>query len=169
MKTVKLSGRNAKLLDNPHVFEQCTQYTDLLLVDDCDQYLNLGPFYDIITSDLTVNPKNNHVFTIGYEDAPKIALTTNYVPKDFDPSTEARSLYMVFSDWYHQKTEDNDYRETRSISDDFGKTLYAYDYSEDEWNADLNFWLQCCRVYMSLKDTGIKPQGVDGRQLRGLG
>lgn len=158
MKSVKLSGRNAKLLDNPHVFEQCTQYTDLLLVDDCDQYLNLGPFYDIITSDLTVNPKNNHVFTIGYEDAPKIALTTNYVPKDFDPSTEARSLYMVFSDWYHQKTEDNDYRETRSISDDFGKTLYAYDYSEDEWNADLNFWLQCCRVYMSLKDTGIKPQ-----------
>lgn len=124
MKTVKLSGRNAKLLDNPHVFEQCTQYTDLLLVDDCDQYLNLGPFYDIITSDLTVNPKNNHVFTIGYEDAPKIALTTNYVPKDFDPSTEARSLYMVFSDWYHQKTEDNDYRETRSISDDLAK-LYT--------------------------------------------
>lgn len=38
------------------------------------------------------------------------------------------------------------------------QTLYAYDYSEDEWNADLNFWLQCCRVYMSLKDTGIKPQ-----------
>ena len=87
-----------------------------------------------------------------------MAFTTNYVPQDFNPSSEARSLYMVFSDWYHQKTEDNDYHETRSIRDDFGKTLYAYDYSEEEWNCDLNFWIQCCRYYLSVKDSGIKPQ-----------
>lgn len=158
MKTVKLSGRNPKLMDNPHVFDQVTQDTDLLLVDDCDRYLNLGLFYDNITSDMTVNPKNNHSFTIEFNESPKLAFTTNYVPNDFDPSTEARSLYMVFSDWYHQKTEENDYFETRSIRDDFGKTLYAYDYTDDEWNADLNFWLQCCQFYLSVMDSGAKPQ-----------
>lgn len=158
MKTVKLSGRNPKLMDNPHVFDQVSQFTDLLLVDDCDRYLNLGLFYDNITSDMTVNPKNNRSFTIGFDESPKLAFTTNYVPSDFDPSSEARSLYMVFSDWYHQRTEDNDYHETRTIRDDFGKTLYAFDYSDDEWNADLNFWLQCCRFYLSVKDSGIKPQ-----------
>lgn len=158
MNTVKLSGRNPKLMDNPHVFDQVSQFTDLLLVDDCDRYLNLGLFYDNITSDMTVNPKNNRSFTIGFDESPKLAFTTNYVPQDFDPSSEARSLYMVFSDWYHQKTDDNDYHETRTIRDDFNKTLYAFDYSDEEWNADLNFWLQCCRVYLALKDTGIKPQ-----------
>jgi hypothetical protein len=158
MKTVKLSGRNPKLMDNPHVFDQVTQDTDLLLVDDCDRYLNLGLFYDNITSDMTVNPKNNHSFTIGFDDSPKLAFTTNYVPTDFDPSSEARSLYMVFSDWYHQKTEENDYYDNRSIRDDFGKTLYAYDYTEEEWNADLNFWLQCCQFYLSVMDSGVKPQ-----------
>lgn len=158
MKTVKLSGRNPKLMDNPHVFDQVSQFTDLLLVDDCDRYLNLGLFYDNITSDMTVNPKNNRSFTIGFDESPKLAFTTNYVPSDFDPSSEARSLYMVFSDWYHQRTEDNDYHETRTIRDDFGKTLYAFDYTDDEWNADLNFWLQCCRFYLSVKDSGIKPQ-----------
>lgn len=158
MKTVKLSGRNPKLMDNPHVFDQVSQFTDLLLVDDCDRYLNLGLFYDNITSDMTVNPKNNRSFTIPFDESPKLAFTTNYVPQDFDPSSEARSLYMVFSDWYHQKTEDNDYLQTRTIRDDFGKTLYAYDYTDDEWNADLNFWLQCCRTYLALKDSGIKPQ-----------
>lgn len=107
---------------------------------------------------MTVNPKNNRSFTIGFDESPKLAFTTNYVPQDFDPSSEARSLYMVFSDWYHQKTDDNDYHETRTIRDDFNKTLYAFDYSDEEWNADLNFWLQCCRVYLALKDTGIKPQ-----------
>lgn len=158
MNYVKLSGRNPKLMDNPHVFEQVNQFTDFVLVDDCDRYLNLGQFYDNITSDMTVNPKNNHVFTIPFKDSPKFAFTTNYVPNNFDPSSEARTLYMVFSDWYHQKTEDNDYLETRSIMDDFHKTLYADDYTEEEWNNDFNFWIQCCRAYLSIAEKGMKPQ-----------
>ena len=156
MKTVKLSGRNPKLMDNPHVFDQVTQHTQMLLVDDCDRYLNTGLFYDNITSDMTVNPKNNQSFTIPFEDSPKIAFTTNYVPADFDPSSEARLLYMVFSDYYHQKTEDNDYRETRSIRDDFGKDLFSKTYSEEEWNQDLNFILQCERFYLSVAGEPVK-------------
>lgn len=156
MKTVKLSGRNPKLMDNPHVFDQVTQHTQMLLVDDCDRYLNTGLFYDNITSDMTVNPKNNQSFTIPFEDSPKIAFTTNFVPADFDPSSEARLLYMVFSDYYHQKTEDNDYNESRSIRDDFGKDLFSKTYSEEEWNQDINFILQCVRFYLSICDEPIK-------------
>ena len=156
MKTVKLSGRNPKLMDNPHVFDQVTQHTQMLLVDDCDRYLNTGLFYDNITSDMTVNPKNNQSFTIPFEESPKIAFTTNYVPADFDPSSEARLLYMVFSDYYHQKTEDNDYLETRSIRDDFGKDLFSKTYSEEEWNQDLNFMLQCVKFYLSVSNEPVK-------------
>jgi hypothetical protein len=143
-------------MDNPHVFDQVTQHTQMLLVDDCDRYLNTGLFYDNITSDMTVNPKNNQSFTIPFEDSPKIAFTTNYVPADFDPSSEARLLYMVFSDYYHQKTEDNDYRESRSIRDDFNKDLFSKTYSEDEWNQDLNFILQCVKFYLSVCNEPIK-------------
>ena len=156
MKTVKLSGRNPKLMDNPHVFDQVTQHTQMLLVDDCDRYLNTGLFYDNITSDMTVNPKNNQSFTIPFEESPKIAFTTNYVPADFDPSSEARLLYMVFSDYYHQKTEENDYRESRSIRDDFQKDLFSKTYSEEEWNQDLNFILQCVRFYLSVSGEPVK-------------
>lgn len=156
MKTVKLSGRNPKLMDNPHVFDQVTQHTQMLLVDDCDRYLNTGLFYDNITSDMTVNPKNNQSFTIPFEDSPKIAFTTNYVPADFDPSSEARLLYMVFSDYYHQKTEDNDYQESRSIRDDFNKDLFSKTYSDDEWNQDLNFILQCVKFYLSVCSEPVK-------------
>lgn len=156
MKTVKLSGRNPKLMDNPHVFDQVTQHTQMLLVDDCDRYLNTGLFYDNITSDMTVNPKNNQSFTIPFEESPKIAFTTNYVPADFDPSSEARLLYMVFSDYYHQKTEENDYRESRSIRDDFNKDLFSKTYSEEEWNQDLNFILQCVKFYLSVSGEPVK-------------
>ena len=99
MKQVKLSGRNPKLMDNPHVFDQVDKSTDFILVDDCAQYLSMGMFYDIITGSLTVNPKNNRSFTIPFSKAPKMGFTTNYVPTDFDASTMARLLPMVFSDY----------------------------------------------------------------------
>ena len=157
IKTVKLSGRNAKLLDNPHVFDQVNRHTRMLLVDDCLKGLKLDAFYDNITSDMTVNPKNNQSYNIPFEVSPKIVFTTNYVPNNFDASTDARLLYMVFSDYYHQATEESDYLETRSIHDDFGKDLFGIDYTEDEWNADLNFLLQCVRFYLSACRHGDKP------------
>jgi hypothetical protein len=74
--------------------------------------------------------------------------TTNYVPSDFDASTDARLLYMVFSDYYHQASEETDYRRSWSIADDFGKPLFGVDYTEEEWNADLNFLLECEQFYL---------------------
>ena len=156
MKTVKLDGRNSKLMDNPHVFDQVNIHTDFILVDDCAKYLPMDVFYAKITSDLTVNPKNNSSFNIAFEDSPKFGFTTNYVPLDFDSSTEARLLYMVYSDYYHQKAESNDYLETRSIRDDFGRDLFARGYSDDDWNFDVNFLLQCCRFYLSLANESVK-------------
>ncbi len=158
MRSVNLSGRNPKLMDNPHVFDQIDQHTDFVLVDDCDRYLPIGLFYDSITSGMTVNPKNNKSFFIEFEDSPKFGFTTNYVPRDFDPSTNARLLYLVFSDYYHEKAAENDYLESRSIRDDFGRNLMTNDYSEEDWNWDLNFFSQCLKFYLYMADKGIKIQ-----------
>ena len=158
LKTVKLSGRNAKLLDNPHVFDQVTRHTSMLLVDDCMKGIRMETFYDNITGDMTVNPKNNQSYNIDFTESPKIVFTTNYVPNNFDASTEARLLYMVFSDYYHQATEESDYHGSRSIRDDFGKSLFGVDYTEQEWNADLNFLLQCEQFYLQMLPTGDKIQ-----------
>lgn len=153
---VKLSGRDPKLLENKHVFEQVTRHTDLVLVDDCAEYLPIKQFYDSISSDITVNPKGVKSYNIKYRDAPKFAFTTNYVPKEFDPSSRARMLYLVFSDYYHEVSEDNDYLETRKIKDDFGKDLFTDEYTDREWNADINFLMQCVRFYLSLVDSNVK-------------
>lgn len=159
MRTVSLSGRNPKLMDNPHVFDQVDQHTDFILVDDCDRYLHTSLFYDSITSGMTVNPKNNRSFFIEFEESPKFGFTTNFVPRDFDASTNARLLYMVFSDYYHEKTADNDYLESRSIRDDFGRNLMtSTDYTEDDWNQDFNFFAQCLQFYLAMVEKGVKIQ-----------
>lgn len=155
-KWLKLSGRNPKLLDNMFAFEQVNKHVGVVVVDDCDEYLPFKQFYDNITSDITINAKNVSAYTLTFDEAPKFAFTTNYVPKDFDASSVGRMLFVVFSDYYHQKTEENDYLETRQIRDDFNKTLFGCSYPEAEWEADINFILQCVRFYLSVANSPIK-------------
>jgi hypothetical protein len=99
---------------------------------------------------MTVNPKNNKSYEIPFEKSPKFVFSSNFTLRDVDDSTEARILYTVFSDYYHEATLHNDYRETRKIYDDFGKTLHKSDYPEEDWNADINFIADCARFYLSV-------------------
>ncbi len=156
LNCVKLSGRNPKLMENPFVFEQVSRHTDVVLVDDCAEYLPIKEFYDTISMDMTVNAKNVASYTLPFEESPKFAFTTNYVPKEFNQSSRQRMLYLVFSDYYHQRTEENDYLETRQIRDDFGKALFTSEYTEAEWEADINFIMQCVRFYLSVSHLNVK-------------
>lgn len=153
---LKLSGRNPKLLENQFAFEQVSKHLGIVVVDDCDEYLPFKQFYDNITSDITINTKNVSAYTLPFNDAPKFAFTTNYVPKEFDGSSVGRMLFVVFSDYYHQRTEDNDYLETRQIRTDFNKDLFGSNYTEAEWEADINFILQCVRFYLSVASLPVK-------------
>ena len=158
LDSVKLSGRTLKMQDDNFALQNVTEHTDMILVDDMRKGLKVDDFYDMITSDITVNPKHLNSFTIPFEMAPKLAFTTNFVPDEFNPSSEGRLLYMVFSDYYHVRTTENDYNETRSIATDFGGDLYGSAYSEEDWNADFNFFLQCCKFYLQVAPMAVKIQ-----------
>lgn len=163
---VTLSGRNPKLLDNPHVFDRVDKHTGLLYIDDCSKYLPVEQFYDVITGGMTVNPKNNRSFYIDFDHSPKICFSTNYAPREFNQSTAARMLYLVFSDYYHEKTEENDYLESRRIFDDFGQNLMTSpDYTEEDWNADFNFLAQCLTFYLDMTAINLKIQPPMGNIL----
>ena len=172
MKSVTLSGRNPKLTENKHIFENVNEHTKYILVDDADAYTPFGFFFDTVTGDLTVNPKNTKSYVIPFDRSPKFCITSNFVLRNIDASTSRRILYTVFSDYYHEKTDDNDYFESRTIYDDFGKNLFREKYSEEEWNADINFLVECCQFYLSLINTDIKLQppmaNVISRNLRGI-
>ena len=146
-----LSGRNKKLLDNNHVFENINRYTDIVIIDDCDISIKPENFYTAITGDITVNPKQQKSFELHFDDSPKFAFTTNYVPSSFSGSDVGRLLYLVFSDYYHEDTDE--YKQKRQISDDFGKSLYS-NYNVEEWNEDFNFWCWCLSFYLQHCDEG---------------
>ena len=153
---VPLPGRNTKLFENQFWAERINRHVDISLFDDIDEYFPIKQLYDTITGDMTINPKNNQSYTLTFAEAPKFAFTTNYVPKEFNGSTVRRSLYVVMSDYYHQRSEENDYNETPTIRDDFNKDLFGTQYTEDEWTADINFIIQCVRFYLSVAPLNIK-------------
>ena len=95
MKSVTLSGRNRKLTDNPHIYDRVTEYTDMVLIDDANAYLDFDFFFDVVTGDMTVNPKNNKSYEIPFEKAPKFCITSNYTLRKVDPSTEGRMLFFL--------------------------------------------------------------------------
>lgn len=155
LSSVTISGKDPRIFENNHTFERVTRKTRMVVIDDCAKTLDVERFYDRLTGDFTVNPKREHIFTLPFTVSPKMGFSTNFVPQSFDASTQRRMLMMVFSDYYHQQTEDNDYLETRKVSSDFGKNILPPYSTEEEWNADLNFLLQCLRFYLSIAQENI--------------
>ena len=154
---VTLDGRNKKTTDNAHFMDRVSQSTDILLIDDAGKGFDFYTYYKMITGSIEVNPKNEKSFEIAYEDAPNIAFTSNYPLPNRDNSTLDRILFLSFSDWYHAKGIKGEYNESRSIRDDIGKDLFGYNYSEEEYNADINFMIDCLQFYLQCKHYNIPP------------
>ena len=164
MKSVTLDGRKPKLTEDQFIYENVTRHTGYILVDDGNQYLNFHFFFAPLTGDLTVNPKNNRRFILPFKDVPKFTITSNFVIRDLDSSTLRRLLYSVFSDYYHQKSNDY-YKESRGPKDDFGKNILNEDFTEEEWNDFYNFMIQCCKFYLNHSKIDPPMENVEKRNL----
>lgn len=150
LNILTMDGRNEKLMDNNHVFSAVKESTNVIFIDDCYMKFDFNRFYSIISEELTVNPKNKNEIHIPFKKSPKIVFSSNFVPMDFNSSSEGRRFYMVFSDYYHMQSEENDYLENRTIHTDFNRELLDEAYTPDEWNAEVNFFMQCLQFYLQV-------------------
>jgi 5S rRNA maturation endonuclease (ribonuclease M5) len=158
-----ISGRNKKIIDNPHIFDGVTKDTDYVLIDDCDRYLRFDFFFNFITGDLPVNPKGKQPFVIPYGESPKLVFTSNFTPDKSDGSTQRRILYTVFSDWYHDNTNE-EYQKAHTPLDDFGLNMFT-DFDEHQWNLFYNFMLQCVKTYLNYSKINPPMGNVHKRNL----
>lgn len=141
---------NTRLFDSNFFFAGVHEAHDLLILDDCVKDLPWAYLNNAVTDALTVEDKHKNPVTIPFAKSPKIVAATNHVVKDESPSIQRRQWPITFSDFYHHKTRQNDYREERTVADTFGRTLFGDDYPEQDWLPDLNLMMQCVRLYLSL-------------------
>ena len=155
-KILFLGGKNKKLTENQFIFQNVTESTDVIWVDDADQHFDFTFFYDKITGSLETNKKHVDSNVMDFTKSPKFAFTSNFPPPNKDSATLRRLLFVVFSDYYHQKTDDNDYRESRRIYDDFNLELGGEHYTNEMWNDDVNFMLDCIQFYLKVSKEVVK-------------
>lgn len=142
------SGTKRSFIDKLNVFDGLDKQTDFVLITDCAKTLPLSRFHEYITGSWYINPKKKTSFTIPFEEAPKIAFISNYIPAGIEASTQARLLPMVFSDYYHWRDTKNNYLETRVVTDDLGPLSCSEAPPESDWNRNINFMMQCCCFYL---------------------
>ncbi len=157
INAVTLSGREKGLTENKHVLDRINKWTDILFVDDARQHFDFDFFYTLITGKTTVNPKGEKSFEIDYKDSPIPVFASNFPPqRGNDRSTLRRLLMVIYSDYYHEKGKGELYRETRKISDETGD-IAEDNYSEEAYNADINFLVDCVQFYLKCRQHNWQP------------
>jgi hypothetical protein len=160
-----IPGRSKKAIDSEFIFDGITQETDYVFIDDMNQYFPFQQFFSEITGKMKINPKNAKGYTLSFQESPKLCGTSNFPPLNLDPSTSRRILFTVNSDYYHHNKE-NEYRQTRRVSDDFGGKELFNDFTEQEFNNVFVFWAQCLQFYLSHPDKIDPPMdNVNKRNL----
>lgn len=155
---VFMDGRDEKLLDDRFMFEEITYETDVVFYDDVHYSFPYKSLFSKITGSMKIDKKYLGKFELDFYEAPKILLTTNYLPQDLDPSTMRRILLMVYSDYYHKKVGDN-YLETRSPATELGGEILVKGSPEKDFNLFYNFCFQCVQFYLSCNEVVEAPVG----------
>jgi len=147
-----LGGRNPKITENQFLYDGLTEHHRYILIDDADEFLNFKFFFDAITGDLKVNPKNSKPYMIKAEKLGKYAITSNFTLRNVDTSTERRILYTVNSDYYHTAGETSPYDFTCTPGTDLGKQLFT-DFDSAEWNFFYNTMLYSLQFFLTVPNT----------------
>lgn len=161
-----IEGRN---LDDKNqfqfIYDGLTEFHDVIEVDDLAEFGNFTFFYTQTTGNRTVNSKHTSPFVLNYEDSGKMIISSNFELPNTDSSTMARLLNCGVSDYYHEMTKFNDYKETRSPLSKFGRQLYT-DFTEDEWIEFYNFIAYCIQLQMRFDKIQPPMENLERRQLR---
>ncbi|MDR0691581.1 MAG: hypothetical protein LBF69_00920 [Prevotellaceae bacterium] len=164
--TFCVGGRELDNADSfKFIYDGYTEFHNNIEVDDFAEFGLFDYFYTEITGFRKINPKNYSAFDLEYRYSGKMSISTNFELKNTDASTIARILYEVASDYYHEKTDKNDYLETRKPDVKFGRQLYD-DFTPDEWLKFYNLMAHCIQLPMRFYKINPPMANIVRRELR---
>lgn len=145
-----LSGCCLNRLEFGFGFETLKDDFRVAVVDDYIDGGKLKHLCKVAMGDLEIHEIMHKPHVIPFQSSPKFVIISNNKPKRLNKSIASKLRFVYFSDYYHMRTGEDDYLETRQIRTDFNKNLFCSEYTEAEWEADINFVLQCVKFYLSI-------------------
>lgn len=126
--------------DSAFKYQRVTHSTKIIFWDDVPKNFNFEKLFSVITEGIPCERKGKDEFYIGFEDSPKVALSTNYAIQGSGNSVERRKMVVEFSNYFsHEKTPFEEY----------GR--YFFDgWDVDEWAIFDNFMIKCQQLYFKV-------------------
>jgi len=120
-----IGGRRKDITDKTEfIYDGFTRFHNIIEVDDLYEFADFNFFYTQVTGQREVNSKHISKQILPYDVSGKMVVSSNFELQNVDSSTIARILNGAVSDYYHEKTKFNDYKESRSPLTKFGRLLF---------------------------------------------
>jgi hypothetical protein len=159
-------GRNKDVTNDQFIYDGYTRFHNNIEVDDLHEFIDFDFFYTQITGPRRVNNKHLSPETLQPELSGKMFASTNFELPNTDNSTLSRLLFVAVSDYYHEGTKYNDYKETRSPLSKYNRRLFD-DFTEEEWIKFYNLIAYCIQMAMRFPGKINPPmENLEKRQLR---
>ncbi|MHC1707404.1 MAG: CHC2 zinc finger domain-containing protein [Bacteroidales bacterium] len=141
---VYIGGKSKELTEDPFLFEEVTEKSKNIFIDDVRANIDFEFFFPVITGRMTINCKGIGKFTLPEKDTPKLYITTNHAINGSTSSFRDRQALIAFSDYYS-----DDYKPI----DDFGINFFE-EWDEKQWNLFYNFMAACLQLYFKVQRNG---------------
>lgn len=128
----KIDGREKNVSEKDFLLDGVTSKTDLVLIEDMDLYFRLHRLLNFVTDQMNVNRKGVSEYSIKFDDSAKLGGTSNFGVRNLDPTLLRRLLFVITSNYYHEKGDR--FNETRQVSDDFNGKRLLKDFTDEDWN-----------------------------------
>lgn len=147
------------------LYDGYTQFHNNIEVDDFAEYGDFDFFYTQVTGKREINKKHLAQEVLDYNESGKMIISSNFELQKTDNSTIARILNCGVSDYYHEKTKYNDYKEPMSPFIKYGRRMYD-DFTDEEWTKFFNLAAYCIQLQMRFYKIQPPMENLDKRQLR---
>lgn len=147
-----IGAKSKNLTDDPFIWEEVTEKTQNIFLDDVRANIDFEFFFPVITGKITINVKGAKKFTLSEDDTPKIYLTTNHSINGDSGSHKDRKFELAFSDYYDSR---------HKPIDDFGLNFFS-EWDESQRNLFYNFMARSIQLYFIAQKNnwGVSGSGL---------
>lgn len=151
-----IGAKNKKITEDPFLFEEVTEKTEVVFLDDVRANLDFEFFFPLISGKLTVNPKGGKKFTLSTDQTPKLLISTNHAILGDGASFKDRQAFIAFSDYYN---------DNHKPVDDFKNSFFS-EWGYTQWSLFYNFAAECLQAYLKYGLVKSPEDRLEQRRLR---
>lgn len=153
--TTRIDARNFSF-DSRFAFQSVQLGTRVVDFNDAGKRFDFERLFSCVTDDWQIERKGRDQMTIGFSEAPKIVISTNYVLEGEGASFEDRVFQVEFHP--HYTTE-------HKPEDDFGRRFFDQ-WDQEAWAHFDNIMIACVREYLRDGLHDYRRVNVDVRRLK---